>query len=81
MFMSSSLGGSGNGMTASSFITDSSIGPPALVRLCIHRPCGVSSLGKPPAAATAWNNERNTGVMKFDNVSPANMLGSTARGT
>ena len=71
----------GSCMTASSLITDSSIGPPALVRLCIHSPCGVSVDGRPPAAAMAWNSVRNTGVMKLDSVRLANNVGSTASGT
>ena len=80
-FASASLGGNGSGMTASSLMTDSSIGPPAFVRLCIHSPCGTSSPGSPPAAATAWNSVRNTGVMKLDKVRLANIVGSTANGT
>ncbi len=59
---------SGSGMTASSLMTDSKhrtarlgeiVHPQSLRRV-------FSSLAVPPAAATAWNSVRNTGVMKLD---------------
>ena len=79
--MSASLGGNGSGITASSLTTGSSSGPPALARLCIHNPWGVPASGSPPAATMAWNRDRNTGVMKFDSDSEANMSRLIARGT
>ena len=42
---------------------------------------GCRRKGSPLAAATAWNNVRNTGVMKLDSVRLANSVGSTASGT